>query len=459
MILAAVVALSLAAPEKSTPPSNRHGDHLRESRRLGGRSGAPAPPLFRFAPSTGAGMTEECACTNPTGTKGETLTFTRASAATCTKGNVLTGIDDGDLVYCTDDQPRVMRGGDGSGAKGLMVEVARTNVVLRSQEMDNASWGNTGTPPTIRADHGIAPDGTQTAEAIQFHAVGGGGESGKYQSGLGVVGTGTCSMYLKGAPPAAGGPATSGSIDLATGAAANPCTTCTYTADSWTRCVLSGAVSTYIFLGNESAGACAGGARTEQNVYVWGVQCEAGTYVSAYIPTTNATATRAIETASFTVGPKSTSPSTSLRASWVSPGVQSTSGTAESGPVCIQQDATNNLRSRVLSQTAPNMRPSCGVNTTGQSAAITYGSNVSMSAGLQQWACSWNQATTTKSLFFNNVSTSNATQTAATAFTWDTLKLQGDCPDTFFGATVSRPNGVVSDVCLDTSLTRCTQTQ
>lgn len=458
MILAAVVALSLAAPDK-VPAGPRHGDHTRESRRLGGRSGTPALPTFRFAPSTGAGMTEECACTNPTGTKGETLTFTRASAATCTKGNVLTGIDDGDLVYCTDDQPRVMRGGDGSGAKGLMVEVARTNVVLRSQEMENAVWQVLGATPVVRQDHGTAPDNTATADAVHFPAVASGSRAALYQAFTGAS-PGACTMYLKAAPPADGGVAVAGTIEMTANSGATPCVTCSYATDTWSRCEFTGNATTYVFIGNLSGyGACASGTRNAADVYVWGVQCEAGDRASSYIPTTNATAMRAIETASFTVGPKSTSPSTSLRASWVSPGVQSASGIAESGPVCIQQDATNNIRSRILSQTAPNMRPSCAVVTTGQTATLTYGSNVSMPAGLHQWACSWNQATTTKSLFFNNVSASNATQTAATAFTWDTLKLQGDCPDTFFGATVSRPNGVVSDVCLDTSLTRCTQTQ
>lgn len=458
MILAAVVALSLAAPDK-VPAGPRHGDHTRESRRLGGRSGTPLGVSFRFAPTDGAGMTEECACTNPTGAQGETLTFTRASPATCTKGPTSSGIDNGDLIYCSADQPRVMRGGDGTGAKGLLIETERINVVQRSQELDSAPWANSGTAPVIRADHGVAPDGTTTADAIQFPAVTDGAESVRYQTGLGTLNPGACSVYLKAAPPADGGIAVAGSIDMAAGSSANPCVTCSYTTDTWTRCTLTGATSTFVFIGNETAAACAAGARNEQNVYVWGAQCEAGPYASSYIPTAGAPATRSIETASFPVGPRSTSPSTSLHATWVAPGVQNTSGNAESGPVCIQQDATNNIRSRLLSQTAPNMRPSCAVVTTGQTATLTYGSNVSMAAGAHQWACSWSQPTTTKSVFFDGLSASNSTQTAATPFVWDTLKLQGDCPDSAFTAAFSRPNGVVSDVCLGPSLTRCTATQ
>ena len=459
MILAAVVALSLAAPEKTPSTDNRHANTNRETRRLGGRSGAPLGVSFRFAPTDGAGMTDECACTSPTGSQGEPLTFTRASSATCTKGPTWSGIDNGDLVYCTTDQPRVMRGGDGTGSKGLLIETERINVVQRSQELDSAPWANSGTAPVIRANHGVAPDGTTTADAIQFPAVADGAESVRYQTGLGTLNPGACSVYLKAAPPADGGVAVAGSIDMAAGSSANPCVTCSYTTDTWTRCTLTGDTSTYVFIGNETAAACAAGGRSEQNVYVWGVQCEAGKYTSSYIPTAGATATRAIENASFAVGPRSTSPSTSLHATWVTPGVQNTSGNQESGPVCVQQDSTNHMRSRILSQTAPNMRPACAMVTTGQTATLTYGSNISMTEGSKQWACSWNQSTTTKSVFFNGVSASDATQTAATPFTWSTLKLQGDCPDTLYTAAFSRPNGVVSDVCLGPSLTRCTATQ
>lgn len=459
MILAAVMALSLAAPEKTPSTDNRHANTNRETRRLGGRSGAPLGVSFRFAPTDGAGMTDECACTSPTGSQGEPLTFTRASSATCTKGPTWSGIDNGDLVYCTTDQPRVMRGGDGTGSKGLLIETERINVVQRSQELDSAPWANSGTAPVIRANHGVAPDGTTTADAIQFPAVADGAESVRYQTGLGTLNPGACSVYLKAAPPADGGVAVAGSIDMAAGSSANPCVTCSYTTDTWTRCTLTGDTSTYVFIGNETAAACAAGGRSEQNVYVWGVQCEAGKYTSSYIPTAGATATRAIENASFAVGPRSTSPSTSLHATWVTPGVQNTSGNQESGPVCVQQDSTNHMRSRILSQTAPNMRPACAMVTTGQTATLTYGSNISMTEGSKQWACSWNQSTTTKSVFFNGVSASNATQTAATPFTWSTLKLQGDCPDTLYTAAFSRPNGVVSDVCLGPSLTRCTATQ
>jgi hypothetical protein len=48
---------------------------------------------------------------------------------------------------------------------GLLVEEARTNLLQRSEEFDNASWPRSGaTIPTITANAGIAPDGNTTAD-------------------------------------------------------------------------------------------------------------------------------------------------------------------------------------------------------------------------------------------------------------------------------------------------------
>lgn len=450
MILAAFVALSLAVPDKKVPAGDRHGNHLRESRRLGGRSSA-RPPVFQFATVTGVGMTDECTCASPTGTKGETLTFTRASVGFCTKGNEWTGIDNGDLVSCSTDQPRVMRGGDGTGAKGLLVESARTNMAQRSQELDLAPWANTGTAPVIRVDHGVAPDGTTTADAIQFMAVGGGGESSRFQSGLGTLSPGACSMYLKAAPPADGGVAVAGSIDLAAGSAANPCVTCSYTTDSWTRCVLTGATSTYVFLGNESAGACAAGARTEQNVYVWGVQCEAGDYASSYIPTAGATATRAEDNALFTL------PATYSSASGFSLSAKMTLNSAASattsGPASIGQDATNNMRSALATNSTVG---TCGYLSTGGNGTSSATGVPVFRAGDNRRICTWTgSSTTTRQSTYNGVQSAATVQGASSSWNWNGVKLQGEYTDAALGATRRRPDGVVKEVCVNNAPIVC----
>jgi hypothetical protein len=56
--------------------------------------------------------------------------------------------------------------------RGLLVEPGATNLMLRSQEFDNASWvkaGNgTGLAPVVTANDAVAPDGTTTADLIVF---------------------------------------------------------------------------------------------------------------------------------------------------------------------------------------------------------------------------------------------------------------------------------------------------
>jgi hypothetical protein len=56
--------------------------------------------------------------------------------------------------------------------KGTLIEPARTNLLLRSEEFDNAVWVNsitgTGINPVRTANVAIAPDGTQTADRVFF---------------------------------------------------------------------------------------------------------------------------------------------------------------------------------------------------------------------------------------------------------------------------------------------------
>ena len=101
--------------------------------------------FFEFASSSGAGMTAACACTTPTGAKGEAVTFTRTGAATCAKqGNATTGILDADLVVCANNnEPRVEMN---VGAPSLRVEAAATSVLQRFINICDAAWANVATP-------------------------------------------------------------------------------------------------------------------------------------------------------------------------------------------------------------------------------------------------------------------------------------------------------------------------
>jgi hypothetical protein len=64
------------------------------------------------------------------------------------------------------------------GSNGLIQTTpASVNLLLQTQQFDNAAWvnsiGGTGTNPTISANTGVAPDGTNTADRLQFTLGGG----------------------------------------------------------------------------------------------------------------------------------------------------------------------------------------------------------------------------------------------------------------------------------------------
>lgn len=288
---------------------SRAGGHCRDVR-AGGRGGSSlpiVPPLFAFATGSGAGMSAACACSDVTGTLGEVVTFTRASDGWCSKGNPSTGIVNGDLVKCSTDQPRVMSGGVGS--LGLLMEPARTNDTLRSEELDSAlvwtSLQSGVAAPTITADYGTAPNNAATGDRIQFAATTTGQYVGMTQVTSCLAGAVSVSMYVKGVSG-------SGIMDIYP-----TYQNCAYNSTTWTRCKQENTnASAAILFGNLSA--LSGVANAANDVLVWGVQCEAAAYASSYIATAGSTVTRATETAAMDIGSISWT-KFSLSASWILP--------------------------------------------------------------------------------------------------------------------------------------------
>lgn len=245
---------------------------------------------FEFAPPTGTGMGGSCACSTPTGSKGEALTFTRNSSANCMKGNWSTGIANGDMVTCSTNQPLISPKQDGTGPLGFVYEPARTNSALRSEAFDNAAWTKTNSvavAPVVTADQAVAPDGTMTADRVQFAAATGS----QYSVITQTAGTGahTDSVYIK-------GNASSGTIDLdCHNGASDQCVACAFVAGSWTRCTCSRSSGTpLLIIGNYPAGCTT--ARSAADVFLWGGDIESGIYATSYISTTGSSATRAAST-------------------------------------------------------------------------------------------------------------------------------------------------------------------
>ncbi len=259
--------------------------------RAGPRSG-PGYAFFEFAPASGAGMTSACACTSPTGAKSEALTFTRTGAATCSKkGLTTTGIANGDLVVCaSNNQPRVEP--DADGVLGLRVEAARTNSLLRSDELTVSPWADVGTPTVT--DGATSPFGTATADTIDDNdAVAYEGRSQAVTVTSGAAYTLAC--YLK------AGTASSARL-LIDGTAINATS---LSSTTWTRAEIADAaasstsITVQVLVGDVTS--------VTGTVIFGGCDVQNGTYATAYIPTTSAAATRNIEdprsTLATAVGP------------------------------------------------------------------------------------------------------------------------------------------------------------
>lgn len=333
----------------------------------------PQYAFFEFAPASGAGMGSACACAAVTGAKGEPLTFTRASTATCVKGNPTTGIANGDLVSCAVDQPRVGNP-DGQGLK-LLVERSAQNVCGRSEELTGGFWvAGTSNPPVVTIDQAISPSGTLTADAVTFtqSPV---NESVLYQGTvLGSVSTFSC--YVK-------GNGQSGTIDI--GVVPYAQTPCNYNSTSWSRCAhTSAGAITNIYIGCETT-SVTNHCTAAPSVFIWGCQAELGTYATSYIPTTSAAVTRAAEGAYIDLGPTApTAASLSFAATLVKPAT-STNGTTVGlymNPVSIV-DVTGKGAELLSVDNSQSMRCQAG----NDAAALVATSYVATTAGARRSWC------------------------------------------------------------------------
>lgn len=405
-----------------------------------------AAAFFEFAPTNGAGMGAACACTTPTGAKGEVMTYTRASNGTCTKtatgGLATTGIANGDLVVCSTNQPRVEY--DGAGVLGLRVEAARTNSTLRSEELDNVAWSsnNSGIAlPTVTANAATAPDGTVTADRLQIPgSTTAGHYSQLYQLSAcpGGAAAQIASVYLRGVSG-------SGSVCLKIG---TNVATCNYVSGSWSRCTpsINAAASTTLALAVDVT-ACGANA-TGVDVYAWGTQCEnSGAYVTSYIPTTSATVTRALDSASLAVASFSSSAGMSWGANAVHP--SGNGGSVWAASAALIQDATNRTQ---LYRGNTNVQNCDYFSTAGNRsigpviAAYVAGQNYRQSC-----AYSGAGASSTVSGYRDGVLTATSATGTTGAITITSL-----FPGALGPATSNSPaDGIISRICLDPSLTRC----
>lgn len=196
---------------------------------------------------------------------------------------------------------------------GLLIEEQRTNLVLRSEEFDNAAWIKDSA--TISANSTTAPNGTVTADKIVSAAAT--AATGVGQTTTFAVATYTGSVYAKIGEArfvqllwSSSASTNYANFDLQTGtvtAGTYTSATITSVGDGWYRLTITSTLaagSGGLFAWLQNSGTAVRGASYigdgTSGIFLWGAQLEAGAFATSYIPTVASQVTRAADSASIT---------------------------------------------------------------------------------------------------------------------------------------------------------------
>ena len=321
----------------------------------------------------------------------------------------------GSLVTFTRASSGTFVGSDG------VLRTAVTNLLLRSEEFDNASWAKVGT--TVSANSITSPNGALTADTLVEDTSTG---THRCVAAPTIANTTVCtvSVYAKAAGrthmrlSVSSGLAGELTANLSNGTVAassgatNP--TVQSVGDGWYRVSFTTAASTSTSA--QVTFSCIQGTSTTSytgdgtsGIYIWGAQVEAGAFPTSYIPTTTAAATRSADVASITAANFS---------SWYN----QTEGTlffeginpaASTTAFAVSDGSTNN---RLQMDTGTNTRVarvvSGGTTQASNSLAYTYGAS-------QRFAMSY----VTNSINFANAGTLGTEDTSATIPTVDQARI------------------------------------
>ena len=246
-----------------------------------------------------------------TARKGPTPVFTRASTATFVGS-------DGLIQSSAVNSPRFDHDPVTLACKGLLIEEARTNLCLRSDDLANSSWGKVNS--SVISNSAASPSGSIDADKIVEDTTSGPHLCNITISGLSASTTYTLTVYLKAAErnwvyldpvnPGVSNQRTFFNLSngtVGTNAVGNSASI-TSVGNNWYRCVITrttsvGQTSIRIEIAattNDAVVSYVGDGVS--GILVWGAQLELGSFPTSYIPTTTVSVVRSADVCSITGG-------------------------------------------------------------------------------------------------------------------------------------------------------------